>query len=189
MRRAQLAAMDFRWVIAGVVIGVFSACGAVKVERDPDDTKNDDDNDNPPTVDAAIDASEPAGLKGLGQLCETEADCPANTPLCMGFAQTRKYCTPTCLSDATGTFSDGAFTQVMPTPSSHSNFCVAAFTGTQGVPTCGAVYRYTPRDSPLVEGKMYTISEACIIACEMDRTCPPTLSAKDVGTTCMCVPL
>ena len=36
----------------------------------------------------------------------------------------------------------------MPVPGNNSTTCAAAYTGKQGIPTCGAVYTWTPKDSP-----------------------------------------
>jgi hypothetical protein len=182
-------------VSAGLVIGVLTACGAVTADGDPNDGKNDKDDPPPPgMVDAGIDAPAITELKGLGQQCELAkggSDCPANAPICLGFANTTTFCTPTCLSGATGkAMGTSAFINVMPLPANSSGLCAAAYSGTQGVPLCGAVYAWSPMDNPLVPDKMYTgIAEACIIECGTNRACPATHGAKDVGSQCMCLPL
>jgi hypothetical protein len=180
-------------VVAGLVIAVVGACGAVTADGDPNDGKN--DNNKPPAmVDAGIDAPTMTELKGLGQQCELAkggTDCPANAPICMGFTNTTTFCTPTCLTGATATaMGTSTFINVMPVPANNSATCAAAYTGKQGVPTCGAVYAWSPMDSPLVDGDMYTdLAEACIVACGTNRACPATHGAKDVGSQCMCLPL
>ncbi|MGE0546092.1 MAG: hypothetical protein AB7O24_00270 [Kofleriaceae bacterium] len=144
---------------------------------------NDGKNDTP--ADAGVQE-----LKGLGQPCDfakNNADCPANAPTCVGFAGTRTYCSPNCLDNATGIgTATGGFNSI--TPAQSNAACIAAFSGTGGVPECFAVYSWTPLDQPIVAGKMYTdLQMSCVIACDTDDTCPAPLQPVTVGQRCVCL--
>ncbi|MGE0871108.1 MAG: hypothetical protein AB7P03_21265 [Kofleriaceae bacterium] len=169
-------------LFAFIVVGLLSACGAVSVEQDPgDDTVGKNDTN--------IDAGVPE-IKGLGQTCDfakNNTDCPASAPYCVGFAGTRTYCSPNCLENATGIgTATGGFNSI--TPAQSNAACIAAFTGTVGVPQCFAVYSWTPNDNPIISGKMYTdLKMSCVIACDDNSACPAPLEPITVGQRCVCL--
>ncbi len=176
-----------RLFVMSVIVGsALAACG--------DDGGKGGGIDAPKQIDAPsqpIDAPA-AAITGLGQKCVQSmmgADCPADAPLCVGFAGTPTYCSPRCVTNGTAT--GAAMNQFMGiTPAPSNALCSAAYrAGAMGMPVCAAVLNnYMPADNPVVVGKAYTnINMTCAVLC-VSNACPPGFAVNNSLGVCACFP-
>lgn len=168
-----------------VAVSMFAACGG--------DDGDGGTIDAPIVIDAPPDA---APVTGLGKPCVAammNADCPANAPVCVGLAGAGgTYCSPLCVTNGTAKGAQGGGRLDMFMPALNDSLCAAAFSGTVGMPSCGAVLpNYMPLDNPPVAGTSYTnVNVACAILCGASMACPAGLNANTSlgGGVCLCVP-
>jgi hypothetical protein len=130
-----------------------------------------------------------AGLTGLGQKCDPQANtCPSTSPDCVTVVQNGPYwCTPHCLDNGTGmTNAQGALTTVSPNP---NNSCTTEYSGTVGSGACGIILSTTPADNPLKASTNYTgISLGCVVKCGTGDTCPDSMACQTLGQSKICIP-
>jgi hypothetical protein len=148
----------------------------------------DDDKNKMPDAKVYFDAHiymDAPPVTGLGQRCSSDADCPANAPLCRSFKLSSNtsplYCSPACLEGATMT-TDAQGNVTTPSPAPDNAKCTAAYTGgVLGGPTCANWLSWTPMDSPFKNSTTYTnITMGCVILC-VNGGCPAGLTCTNGG--------
>lgn len=135
-------------------------------------------------VDAPADTR--SGSGGLGQPCESSAQCPADAPTCIAQAtDTRGICTAPCLTGMFLTDAASSPGPSIPDPSTGDATCAARYAGgPAGRPACGHVVRLEPDGQPM-PNTVYTFDLVCEIRCGVGDACPPGLICR----VNRCVPL
>ena len=167
-------------ILAGVLLYAV-ACGS-STNKNPD-AKGSGTGTDAGTGTGTADAAG-SGLVGLGQKCNSPADCPAAAPECITLKQGgTHYCTPHCLDNGTGTTNgSGQFTGSGTgalTPLPDDTKCTAQYTGgSVGSAFCEVILSTTPADNPLKANTAYTaVTFGCAVECSTGNACP-------TGTTC-----